>query len=110
METPLDFGKHKGKTLREVPLSYIHFLAGFSLCGTQKLTNESSASDWVSANKPTVRLSAIHFLSGKCWECGGQLVPVGTSRQNGTRHDDWEGRILHKKCWKMLKDEEQLGM
>ncbi len=106
MQDPLDFGKHKRKTLQEVPLDYVQFLAGFRLEGTKKMKNENSASNWISINKPTVRLSAIEFLRGKCWKCGGKLVPVGTSRQNGAWHDDWEERILHKQCWKQLKAEE----
>jgi hypothetical protein len=26
---------------------------------------------------------------------------------NGAAHDDWDGRILHKACWKDLKDSEK---
>jgi hypothetical protein len=107
MQYQLDFGKHKGRMLQEVPLHYVHFLAGFRLWGTQQIKNESCASDWVSTNKSNVRLMAIDFLHGKCWKCGGKLVPVGASRQNGADHDDWEQRILHKQCWKLLKKEEE---
>jgi uncharacterized protein (DUF3820 family) len=34
-----------------------------------------------------------------CMECGGPLVAIGSARENGAPHDDWEGRVLHKKCW-----------
>lgn len=37
---------------------------------------------------------------GICRACFKRLVPIGTCRQNGKEHDDWEGRTLHKQCWK----------
>jgi hypothetical protein len=107
MQAWLDFGKHKNKALESVPIDYVIFLAGFKLEGTAKTKNKSHASNWISINKPHVRLAAIEFLRGKCWECGGKLVPVGTSRKNGAFHDDWEERILHKQCWKQLKSEQE---
>ena len=32
--------------------------------------------------------------------------PVEYSRLNGAGHEDWQGRILHKKCWRDLKVDE----
>ena len=107
MPETLDFGKHRNKTLSEVPIKYVLFLAGFELEGTRKIKNELSASTWISNNKPKVRQLAIEFLRGKCWKCGGKLIPIGTSRRNGACHDDWEERILHKQCWKLIKAEEE---
>ena len=38
-----------------------------------------------------------------CKYCCKALVPVGSSRRNGTfRHDDWIGRQYHKKCFKIV--------
>ena len=102
MEDRLDFGKHKGKKLQEVSLDYILFLAGFKLEGTRKTKLGHSASNWITINRPHIRVLAIEYLRDRCWNCGGKLIPIGTSRQNGTRHHDWEERILHKKCWKQL--------
>ena len=31
-------------------------------------------------------------------------ITIGNRRKNGTiRHDDWDKRDLHKKCWKELQ-------
>lgn len=37
-----------------------------------------------------------------CLHCGRRLMPIGYSRSNGKEHADWDGRMLHKKCWKEL--------
>jgi len=103
----LDFGKHRGKTLDDVPISYVIWLTGFKLEYTRKLEIKSDASEWVKINKADARVNAINFLQGKCWSCGEKLVPIGTSRSNGRAHGDWNGRFLHKKCWIELKREEQ---
>jgi hypothetical protein len=44
------------------------------------------------------------YLKTKCWHCGN-IVAVGKLRCNGADHEDWEGRYLHKACWKVLKSE-----
>lgn len=103
----LDFGKHKGKSIDDVPISYIIFLAGYRLVGTKKYRSNLSACKWIKEVKPAVHAYATSFLLNKCWNCGGQLVPVGHSRMNGASHDDWEGRHLHKKCWRELKTQEE---
>ena len=44
-----------------------------------------------------------------CLRCGGPLQAVGTARANGvTHHDDWEGRAYHKKCWREVKEQQEL--
>ena len=101
----LDFGKYKGMTLDDVPIDYIIFLAGYRLVGVNKRRCTSPAAYWVERHRPLVRERAIVFLTRKCWSCGGRLQAIGTSRENGTLHDDWEGRVLHKKCWKELMNE-----
>ncbi len=99
----LDFGKHRGKHIRDTPMSYIVFLAGYSLEGYRKTRCRSPACMWVREHKPEVHAYACTYLAERCWHCGGKLVPVGTSRRNGFKHDDWGGRYLHKKCWKELR-------
>lgn len=42
-----------------------------------------------------------------CEYCFGRLVPIGSSRQNGASHDDWDGRKMHKKCWLKWKRENE---
>ena len=39
---------------------------------------------------------------GVCIRCGKPLQAIGNRRKNGTQHDDWIDRKLHKKCWKAL--------
>ena len=34
-----------------------------------------------------------------CIWCQKHLVPIGTARTNGYRHNDWLSRDSHKKCW-----------
>ena len=45
---------------------------------------------------------AREFMRWRCWHCGGVLVAIGHARSNGADHEDWETRILHKKCWREL--------
>ena len=36
-----------------------------------------------------------------CMHCNKILVPVASSRKNGTTiYDDWSARMYHKKCYK----------
>ncbi len=44
----------------------------------------------------------------KCKFCNETLVSIGNKRKNGANHTDWEGRDLHKKCWKIIRKEEEL--
>jgi len=34
-----------------------------------------------------------------CSRCQKVLQAIGNSRKNGKKHDDWESRKMHKKCW-----------
>ncbi len=103
----LDFGKYKGWDVHNLPLTYMIFLAGYKMRGTLRHESDLQASKWVSTHKSDVANFAKAYLKDKCWHCGSKLVPVGSSRTNGAGHDDWDGRYLHKKCWKELKDEEE---
>ena len=103
----LDFGKYKGSTLDNVPLHYVIWLAGYSLSFTRKKESTSQSAMWIKNNKPEARMSAENFLRGRCWSCGSNLVSIGSSRFNGAGHDDWQGRIFHKKCWAEIKKEER---
>jgi hypothetical protein len=39
----------------------------------------------------------------KCKLCDKTLVPLADRRKGGTRrHNDWDARPYHKKCWKLL--------
>jgi hypothetical protein len=40
----------------------------------------------------------------KCKLCDKTLVPLADRRKRGTRrHNDWDSRPYHKKCWKQLR-------
>ncbi len=99
----LDFGKHKGRDINDLPLKYVKFLAGYTMRGTQRHESDLPASKWVTTHKSDVANFAKAFLKDKCWHCGSNLVPIGSSRANGAGHDDWKERYLHKRCWKELK-------
>lgn len=45
-----------------------------------------------------------------CSKCDKALKTIGNSRKNGKSHDDWKERQFHKKCWKELKDHQNLIM
>ena len=40
-----------------------------------------------------------HGKRGRCHYCGERLKAVGTAREKGADHDDWNGREYHKACW-----------
>lgn len=101
----LDFGKYKGIHVKDVPLPYVIFLAGYRMNGTNREASELQGCSWVRLHKKDVHEFAKNFLTTKCWHCGRKLVPVGHARINGATHEDWDGRYLHKKCWSELKVE-----
>lgn len=103
----LDFGKYKGIQIEDVPLSYMIFLAGYRMQGSKRVLCELKACRWVQQNKKEIHDFANDYLVSRCWSCGGKLIPVGSSRFNGAAHDDWDGRYLHKKCWKELRNQEE---
>jgi hypothetical protein len=43
-----------------------------------------------------------------CEYCDGHLVVIGKRRKNGAPHRDWDGRTMHKQCWKKHKENEHL--
>ena len=103
----LDFGKHKGTELEDAPLPYIIFLAGYKMNGTRRIHSDLKGCIWVKQHKTDINESANAYLSDKCWHCGNKIMPIGSSRSNGAAHNDWDGRYLHKKCWRELKEEEE---
>lgn len=43
--------------------------------------------------------------NGHCLLCKKKLVPIGINRTNGKQtHTDWKNRKYHKKCWKIMKN------
>ena len=103
----LDFGKHKGTVLQDVPLQYMIFLAGYRMQNAERIPTDLLGYHWVKSNKSAVCASAEAYLQNRCWHCGAKLVPIGSMRSNGASHDDWDSRYLHKACWKLLKDKER---
>jgi hypothetical protein len=99
----LDFGKYKGTAIEDVPVTYMIFLAGYTMHGTRRTPCTTEAYRWVKANRDAACGFAKAHLKNRCWRCQGKLVPVGQSRCRGADHDDWDTRYLHKKCWRLLK-------
>ena len=74
----LSFGKHEGKRLDEVELSYVIWLAGFQLRFEKREMVRSDASWWIQNHVPEAKRAARLFLKGKCWHCGGGLALLRT--------------------------------
>ena len=103
----LDFGKYKGANAKHVPVEYMIFLAGYKLVGTRREKCDLEACKWVLVNRRHVHEYAKNYLACRCWHCGRKLVPIGTSRKNGAAHHDWDGRYLHKTCWRKRNEEQE---
>lgn len=103
----LDFGKYRGTDIEDVPLQYVIFLSGYKMMHTKRIRTDLVAYEWVKTNKSEVCDFADAYLQTKCWHCRGDIVPVGSSRCNGAHHSDWDGRYLHKTCWKFLQKQER---
>jgi len=89
------FGKYKGNQLKDVPLTYLQWLA--------KSKDESK--QWVLKNHPDAISNAKKYIGNRriCRRCGKDLVAIGHERSNGADHDDWKRREYHKKCWLEMK-------
>ena len=107
----IDFGKHKGSTLKAIPRTYLFWLAGYRVQGTSRTLNNSDAYNWVKENKKEYVEYAVRKLFRTCWFCEKALVPIGNRRQNGDPDKkDWDKRYLHVSCWKYLKEHEEMGV
>ena len=47
-------------------------------------------------------------MNKTCTFCDKPLKAIGIARKNGKNHNDWEGRELHKKCYKQQQTKEEL--
>jgi hypothetical protein len=85
------------------------FLAGYKMRenGTRIIPGTSDAYRFVKDKRPQVRRFAAAYLNNTCWHCENELVPIGSSRSNGADHRDWNTRHLHKKCWRLLKNDQE---
>lgn len=63
----------------------------------------SLACSWL--KQPSIRIAAKRMMNGFCWHCCTRLAPIGSARLNGADHEDWQGRLLHKKCFRELGHE-----
>ena len=107
----IDFGKHRGSKMEELPRAYLFFLAGYRVYGTSRTKIESDAYSWVKENKKEYVQYAETKLFRTCWFCEKTLAPIGNRRQNGDPDkQDWDERYLHLSCWKYLKDHEEKGL
>ena len=64
--TTLDFGKHRGIELQDVPLQYMIFLSGYRMWYTERIPTDLPAYNWVKTNKSTVCASAEAYLQNRC--------------------------------------------
>ena len=110
----LDFGKHKGQALRELPANYLAFLCCYEHARVHGSDNVERVDrerdgliDWLWENRAdTIRAERQYARDRSlCLHCLRRLVPIGDSRANGKAHPDWEGRTLHKQCYKEILDD-----
>lgn len=48
-------------------------------------------------------------MENNCIRCNKKLVPIADKRKNGTtRHNDWNSRKYHKKCYLEIIERERL--
>jgi hypothetical protein len=106
----LDFGRYRGRSVEDIPLTYMIFLAGYKMMGSKRMKSDLEASKWVEKNKSELRTHALTYLEGRCWHCGQKLVSIGPSRENSALDEDWNSRYLHKKCWRELTKEMEEGV
>jgi hypothetical protein len=111
------FGKHKGQSIREV---YNKDPAYFEWI-TEPRDPPTAAYRFVLERYPEIIDKCNGFFyninhgieksemtpNGYCLYCERKLVPIGTSRENGKSHDDWADRKYHKKCWRILQEEDE---
>jgi hypothetical protein len=94
--TVITFGKYRGHQLKDVPLNYILWIGGYRW-DAEKHKLWQSVFRGIKEYHQNVK-DYLESLK-QCVACNGPLVPIGSSRQNGASHSDWEGRLLHKQCW-----------
>lgn len=84
----LDFGKYKDTVMQDVPFSYMIFLTGYKMreTGTRIIPGTTDAYRFVKDKRPQVRRFATAYLKN---------------------HDDWNTRHQNKKCWKLLKNDQE---
>lgn len=99
----LDFGEHDGTEVKDAPLKYIIFLAGYHMQGAKRKSLNYTEKEWLTKYVKEFHEHALVYLTKRCWHCGRKLVPIGYARKGGARHNDWADRYLHKKCWVKLK-------
>ena len=51
----INFGKHRGEKLEDLPIQYVLFLAGHKLDGTKRSRCTLPASEWVEQSRPEIQ-------------------------------------------------------
>jgi len=106
----LDFGKRRGKQIRELDSEYLRWLTCRDVFVNEdgrmraEDRNDLDSIKWIRRTRPLAIEAARAFVdeSKLCWRCCKKLVPIGDARANGKNHGDWDSRKLHKRCWKEL--------
>ena len=102
--TKLTFGKFKGRTVSQLPQSYLAWMVGYTRIGKpgivlprEQLVNTGES---FRHKRPEIYFAAMQELisRAKCLVCDGRLIPFKATR-------DWKSRLLHKKCYYKHVDE-----
>ena len=111
----LDFGKHKGRAIRELPTEYLAFLCCYEhevahgSDNVERVDRQNPGpTEWLWENRADTIRAARQFAKDRnlCLHCLRRLVPIGDSRANGKAHPDWDGRTLHKRCYRLILDDD----
>jgi hypothetical protein len=90
-EYKIPFGEYKGKTMEEVPISYVIRLMGYILDGPNKSPNfKNPTFVYVRSKYPMAICHAEYYMDGLCWSC---RLPLEPSLDLG-----WSIRVLHNTC------------
>lgn len=65
----LPFGQHKGKSLKEVPTSYLGWLLGVKREGREFVPVSTDRHGWILANHVDSIAQVKTFLTWRCWAC-----------------------------------------
>ena len=66
----LDFGEHNGTNVKDTPLKYIIFLAGYHMQGAKRKSISCTGKEWLTKHVKEFHEYALVYLTKRCWHCG----------------------------------------
>ena len=66
----VNFGVHKGKRLKDLPIDYVKWIIGFRQKDREFVPLPSSQTSWLRSNQTSCLIAAQQFMIWRCWACG----------------------------------------